>query len=145
MQDVLRSVVTNAGQLHYDRAKGTFRGWLFTATRNKIFNFFEKQRRQTRGSGDASAHHRLEEVPAREEDQDDWDREYEQRCFAWAADRIQSEFQDSTWQAFWLTAVDGLSAKVAGAQLKMSAGAVYVAKSRVIARLREEIDTLTNE
>ena len=49
MQDVLRSVVAAAGRLHYDPAKGTFRGWLYAVTRNKIFNFLDKKRRQPRG------------------------------------------------------------------------------------------------
>jgi RNA polymerase sigma-70 factor (ECF subfamily) len=53
MQDVLRSVAGAAGRLNYDPVKGTFRGWLFTVTRNKIFNFLEKQSRQARGSGDS--------------------------------------------------------------------------------------------
>jgi RNA polymerase sigma factor (sigma-70 family) len=145
MQDVLRSVASAAGRLNYDPAKGTFRGWLYSVTRNKIFNFLDKQRRQARGAGDSGTHRRLEELPAREEEKEDWDREYERRRFAWAADRVREEFQETTWQAFWLTAVDGKSAKDAGAKLKMSPGAVYVAKSRVVARLREEIETLSDE
>ena len=145
MQDVLRSVVTAAGRLDYDPAKGTFRGWLFSVTRNKIFNFLDKQRRQARGSGDSGAHRRLDELPAREDDQAEFDRDYERRRFAWAADRVRDEFHNSTWQAFWMTSVDGLSAKDAGSKLRMSPGAVYVAKSRVIARLREEIETLDDE
>jgi RNA polymerase sigma factor (sigma-70 family) len=142
MQEVLRSVVTAANRLNYDPAKGTFRGWLYAVTRNKIYNFLDKQRRQARGSGDSGAHQRLEELAAPEDEREEWDREYERRRFAWAADRIREEFQESTWRAFWLTAVDGVTAKVAGEQLHMSPGAVYVAKSRVVARLREEIESL---
>ena len=142
MQDVLRSVAGAAGRLNYDPGKGTFRGWLFTVTRNKVFNFLDKQRHQARGSGDSGAMHRLEEQAAPDGERDEFDREYERRRFAWAADRIKEEFHDSTWQAFWLTAVEGKSAKDAGDKLNLSAGAVYVAKSRVIARLREEIESL---
>ena len=145
MQDVLRSVVTTANRLNYDPAKGSFRGWLYTVTRNKIFNFLDKQRKQARGSGDSGAQQRLEQHAAPEDEREEWDRDYERRRFAWASERIRDEFQDSTWQAFWLTAVDGLNAKDAGAKLGLSPGAVYVAKSRVIARLREEIETLSNE
>jgi len=145
MQDVLRSVAGAAGRLNYDPARGTFRGWLFTVTRNKIYNLLDKQRRQTRGSGDSGAHRQLNDVPAPEDDQKDWDRDYERRRFAWAADRIRDEFQENTWQAFWLTAVDGQSAKDAGSKLKMTPGAIYVAKSRVIARLREEIEAMSED
>jgi RNA polymerase sigma factor (sigma-70 family) len=145
MQEVLRSFAGSVGRLEYDPRKGTFRGWLFKVTRNKVYNFLEAGRRHARGSGDSAAHQRLEEHPGVEPDEDDWDREYERKAFNWAAERVKDEFQDSTWRAFWLTAVDGQNAKEVGDQLGLSPGAVYVAKSRVLARLREEIAELNRE
>lgn len=142
MQDVLRSVSGAIGRLEYDRAKGTFRGWLFSITRNKVFNFLDASRRRPRGSGDSSTQQRLDELPDRSPDEDDWDREYERKVFSWASERIREEFQPSTWKAFWMTAVDGDSASEVSRELGMSPGAVYVAKSRVLARLREEINQL---
>src|SRR5258708_13374154 len=109
MQDVLRSVAGAAGRLNYDPKKGTFRGWLFTITRNKVFNFLDKQRHQARGSGDSGAMHRLEEQAAPEEDRDEFDRDYEKRRFLWAAERIKEEFHDATWQPFCMTAVQAKS------------------------------------
>ncbi len=144
MQDVLRSVSAAAEKLNYDPAKGTFRGWLYAVTRNKIFNFLDRQGRRAQGSGDSSAQRRLEQLPAPEDERNEWDSEYERRRFVWAADRIREEFQESTWRAFWLTAVDGKSAKDVGEQLNMTTGAIYVAKSRVIARLREEVEELSD-
>lgn len=143
MQEVLRSVANAVGRLEYDPRKGTFRGWLYSITRNKIFNFLEANRRRVRGSGDSQVQQRLQELPDRDLDDDEWDREYDRKVFAWAAERVRDEFQASTWQAFWLTAVDGRDAQDAGKQLGMSPGAVYVAKSRVLARLREEIRELS--
>jgi RNA polymerase sigma-70 factor (ECF subfamily) len=145
MQEVLRSVAAAVGRLDYDPRKGTFRGWLYSITRNKVYNFLEGRRRHPRGTGDSNAHQRLEEQPGREVDADDWDKEYERKAFAWAADRVKGEFQPSTWQAFWHTAVDGQSAKDVGHQLGLSPGAVYVAKSRVLARLKEEIRQLSDQ
>ena len=48
MQDVMRSVARNAGKLEYDPKRGTFRGWLYTITRNKIYNFLSAQRHRPR-------------------------------------------------------------------------------------------------
>ena len=48
-------------------------------------------------------------------------------------------------RSFVLTAVDGKAAREAGKALQMTAGAVYVAKSRVLARLRDEIQRLQEE
>src|SRR5580704_14367081 len=117
MQDVLRSVAAAAGRLNYDPAKGTFRGWLYSVTRNKIFNFLDNQRRHARGAGDSGSQRRLEELAAPAEEREEWDRDYERHRFAWAAERIREEFQESTWQAFWMTAVDGLSAKDTGSKV----------------------------
>jgi RNA polymerase sigma-70 factor (ECF subfamily) len=148
MQDVLRSVARHVGQWHYDRRKGTFRGWLYTITRNKIYNFLLAQRRRPRASGDESHHERLDSAPARDDtDSPDaaWEREY-QRQLSWQAmERVRHEFQPNTWQAFWLTAVEGKAAAEVGEQLKMSPGAVYVAKCRVLARLRDEVQRLMAE
>jgi RNA polymerase sigma-70 factor (ECF subfamily) len=146
MQEVFRSVAGAAGRLDYDPKRGSFRGWLYTITRNKIFTFLDTQRRQVRGSGDSGAQMLLEGQAGRDDGTGDlWDQEYERSAFAWAAERVRGEFHEATWQAFWLTAVDGQSARDAGRKLGLSPGAVYVAKSRVIARLREEIRELEEE
>ena len=141
MQDVLRSVARNAHRMEYDPKRGTFRGWLYTVTRNKIYNFLSSQKTRPRASGDSDAYERLQAAPAREEDgpDADWEREYQQRLTDRAMDLVKDEFQPATWQAFWGTAVEGKAAAEVGVALKMSPGAVYVAKSRVLARLREEV------
>ena len=146
MQDVLRSVAAAADRLEYDPKHGTFRGWLYTVTRNKLYNHLDGRRRHPRGSGDSGMQERLEEQAAPAEDgADEWDREYERRLSALAMERVRGEFQESTWRAFWLTAVEGKSAKEAGEAVSLSAGAVYVAKSRVLARLRLEVARMQEE
>ncbi|HEX5269744.1 MAG TPA: sigma-70 family RNA polymerase sigma factor [Gemmataceae bacterium] len=146
MQEVFRSVAGAAGRLDYDPKRGSFRGWLYTITRNKIYTFLDSQRRQVRGSGDSGAQDLLEGQAGRDDESGElWDREYERGAFAWAAERVRGEFHDSTWRAFWLTAVEGQGAREVGRQLGLSPGAVYVAKSRVISRLREEIRELEVE
>ena len=52
---------------------------------------------------------------------------------------MRSEFEERTWQAFWLTAVENRAAVEVALELRMSPGAVRVAKSRVLRRLREEL------
>jgi RNA polymerase sigma-70 factor (ECF subfamily) len=145
MQEVLRSVAGAAGRLDYDPRRGSFRSWLYTVTRNKLYNFLDSSRRRERGTGDSDAQQRLEEHAAADGDATEWDREYERQQFAWAADRVKAEFQEATWRAFWLTAVEGQPARDVGRTLGLSPGAVYVAKSRVLARLREEVRQLEDE
>ena len=71
--------------------------------------------------------------------------EYRRRLFRWAADEVQGEFAPSTWQAFWLTAVEGRPPADVAAELGLSVGAVYIARSRVLARLRQRIEQLGDE
>ena len=146
MQDVLRTVAGAAGRLDYDPARGSFRGWLYTVTRNKLYNFLASSQRRVRGSGDSDEQKRLNEQPSPDgEPTDLWDQEYERRMFGWAVEQVRGEFQEATWQAFWKTAVEGQAAKDAGTALGLSVGAVYVAKSRVLARLKEQIRQLEGE
>ena len=60
MQDVMRSVSDAIGRLDYDRSQGTFRGWLFTITRNKVFNFLAAHRIRPQGSGDTTTNQLLD-------------------------------------------------------------------------------------
>src|SRR5579859_6893496 len=105
VQDVFRSVAGAIGRWDYDPARGKFRGWLFTITRNKIFSFLEARKRRAIGSGDSGANERLEQEPDPSDNHSDvWDREYERQLFARAAEQARAEFSPSTWQAFWQTA-----------------------------------------
>ena len=136
-QDILSKVMNHADRFEYDTARGRFRGWLLTLTRNRLNDHFSGLKRQTRGSGDTGVRAILEQVPDQDEQDDEqWDTDYQHRLFHWVAEKIRDEFQDATWRAFWNTAVKGQAAKQVAENLSMSVGAVYIAKSRVLARLK---------
>lgn len=143
-QDVLRAVSGAFGGLKYDRTRGSFRGWLFTVARNKLRDFKLGQARRPQATGSSSVQEFLAEHPAPHEEHA-WDRDYEQRLFHWAADRVKADFQASTWRAFWQLTMEGQAARIVAAELRMSVGAVYIAKSRVLARLRAEIKHILDE
>lgn len=145
MQDVMRSVSSAIGRLDYDRSQGTFRGWLFTITRNKIFNFLSARRIRPQGSGDTTTNQLLDAQSDGSDSADVWELEYQRRLASLAMDRVKHEFQENTWRAFWLTAVDGVAAAEVARQVGISPGAVYVAKSRVLARLREEVESIQRQ
>jgi len=142
-QDVLKAVAGAVHRLDYDPRRGSFRGWLFTIVRNKLRNFIEAKGRQIQGSGGTAAIHLLEEQAAPEQDQ--WEADYQRQLFAWAVERIRPEFQEKTWQAFWMTAVEGKSGKEVAAKLAMTVAAVYLAKGRVLARLKVEIEQVRDD
>jgi RNA polymerase sigma-70 factor (ECF subfamily) len=145
MQDVLRSVSGAISRLEYDRRQGTFRGWLFTITRNKVLTFYTARKTRPQAAGDSGTSRKLDEVSATSEGADEWEHEYQRRLAQLAMERIKGEFQESTWQAFWLTAIEGASAADVAQRVKLSPGAIYVAKSRVLARLKAEVQTLQSQ
>jgi RNA polymerase sigma factor (sigma-70 family) len=145
-QDVLRAVAAAAGRFAYDPARGAFRSWLFTVTRTKLLDALRRRRPGDRGTGDTDVHKHLEAKEVEWADGIDegaegveWDQAFGQRLLDWAAEQIRNEFRPTTWRAFWLCAVEGCAPSEASASLGMSIGAVYAAKCRVLARLREEI------
>jgi len=93
--------------------------------------------------GGTDAQRRLAQVPgpAPAEDEPPAD-DGEHGLFGRALELIRGEFEERTWQAFWLTAVEGREAPAAAAELGMSPVAVRIARSRVLARLRAEADEL---
>jgi RNA polymerase sigma-70 factor (ECF subfamily) len=144
-QDVMRTVAQSIPRFEYDRHRGTFRGWLKTVTRSRIADHRRRETHREAGTGDSQVQSCLEQVPDREGQDELWDREYEQTLFEWAAERSRSEFQPATWSAFWKTSVQGEAAKAVAEELGMSIGAVYIARSRVVARLKGLIADVEGE
>jgi RNA polymerase sigma-70 factor (ECF subfamily) len=136
MQTVLRVVVTAIRRLDYDPRRGSFRGWLFTIVRSQLLNLRRRKHEFGQGSGDSSIQRRLEEEPAPDQEAAAWEAEYQQRLFAWAVEQVQPQVRPATWQAFWQTAVEGQPAREVAASLSLSVASVYLARSRVMARLK---------
>jgi RNA polymerase sigma-70 factor (ECF subfamily) len=143
-QDVLRAVVGAMPRFDYDFRRGSFRGWLFTVARNRLRKLFQARRRQPQGSGDPASDAVLQQQPAAE-DVARWEREYRERLFGWAAEKARENFRPATWQAFWRTAVGGEDARQVGVSLGMSVGAVYIARNRALARIRQLVQQLEEE
>ena len=57
----------------------------------------------------------------------------------WATEQIRSEFSEATWNVFWRTAIEGVPIAEVAKSTGRSAGAVYVARYQVIARLKEKV------
>jgi RNA polymerase sigma-70 factor (ECF subfamily) len=145
-QEVLRAVARAVERLDYDPRRGSFRGWLFTVVRNKLRNFLEARQRQVQGSGDTGVQEALNEQPTpADRPEAEWDRDYERRLFGWAAEQVKNTVQEKTWQAFWQTAVEGKSGQDVARALGMSVAAVYLAKSRAMARIKEHVRQLQVE
>ena len=145
-QEVFRAVASAIERWDPDPAKGRFRAWLFRIARNLLVNFLASERRHVRGSGSTSVQEMLEAQPATNTQAEaEFRAEFQRRAFRWAAEQVQNDFTASTWQAFWKTGVDNQPIAAVAKELDLSPGAVYIARSRVLARLRERIEQLTED
>jgi RNA polymerase sigma-70 factor (ECF subfamily) len=138
-QDVFGAVAGAIQRLQYDPRLGTFRGWLFTFVRRRLARHRAARGNRFRGSGNTHVQRLLEQCPAPEAMEAQWEAEWRTRLFAWACEQARRDVTDSTWQAFWRTAVDGHPCKQVAADLGLSVAAVYLARSRIVARLKELI------
>src|SRR5262245_33844341 len=144
-QEVLRCLARSAPGFRYDPAKGSFRGWLYAVTRNALRKMAARKARQAAGTGDTEVRQVLEQQPDLGADEEHWERAYQWNLFQWAAGRVRAEFRAATWQAFWQTAVLGEDIDRVARALGISTGAVYIARSRVTARIREEVRAVEGE
>jgi RNA polymerase sigma factor (sigma-70 family) len=143
-QEVMRVAMQAMPEFEYDAQRGKFRGWLLQTTRHRLYKFFARERRAPQPASETTIERFFDQEPGTDE-RARWEEEYRQRLFDWAAEKARPEFQPATWQAFWLTAVKLVSVKEVAGQVGISVGAVYIARSRVVARLRELIETTTDE
>ena len=143
-QDTMLRVAKAIRSFEYDPARGKFRSWLFRVTYSSLARHFEKKNRQPDSLGHSAMQRLLDKTPS-EEAETDWDLNYRRQMFQWASAKVKPEFEEKTWNAFWRTAVESEPGASVGEVLGMSPGAVYVAKSRVIARLRERVASVTGD
>ncbi len=139
-QQVLTAVARDVAGWKADGRTASFRRWLFRIARNRMLKSLAQTRSRVKAAGGTDAQIRLENHPeSRVSSTGDFEIEYRRQLLVSAAEEIRGEFHESTWQAFWRTCVDGQPAADVAAQLGTSTGNVYVARSRIIARLREKV------
>ncbi len=145
-QEVFRAVAGGIGRFRRDRPADTFRGWLWTITRSKIADFRRRQQGQPQASGGSTAQLRLAELPAAEAAElPQSEPEPRGSLYRRGLRLIQDEFTERTWKAFWRVAVDGCRPAEVANEMGLSVNSVYLAKSRVLRRLREELGDLLDE
>lgn len=133
VQDVLVVLVRKLPEFRYDRRR-SFRSWMFTVLKNKW-----QDRRPT---NESFALLETDEPEAPAEADSIEEREYRQYVLNRALQLMKAQFAPSTWQACWETVVKGRPAADVASELGITTNAVYLAKARVLAKLRQELDGL---
>ena len=144
-QEVFQATARAIEGWHRRTDRGSFRAWLFQIARNIMINALRHRQRHPAGVGGSGLKRLLDQQPADDEESRLLALEYERHLFQWAAEEVKKEFRSNTWHAFWQTAVEGRRACEVAHDHDMSVGAVYIARSRVMARLREKIQEVEGE
>ncbi len=140
VQNVMLAVARAVGRWRPDSNRGKFRTWLFRIARNQLVDVLRKLRKQTNARGGTTMIGMLEQYSTGEgRVENDLLMSHRRELFRWAADRVRPDVALSTWEAFWLTSVDDRPVAEVAGTLGLSIGAVYIARSRVLARLRSVV------
>jgi RNA polymerase sigma-70 factor (ECF subfamily) len=139
VQDVLAVVVRKLPQFHREPRTGAFRRWLRSITVNCLRDFWRSKRSRPVATGDSNLQQMLDQMEDPDSDLSrQWDQEHDRYVTRGLLELIKPKFEASTWQAFQRVALDGVAPDQAAAELGMTVNAIFIAKSRVLSRLREE-------
>ncbi len=144
VQETLIAVANSIPSYTKKPHSGAFRAWLAAITRNKLCDHLAARNRQVRGSGDSDVHRWLQQQACGSSSESVWDWQQKRQIFEWAAAKVRHQVNESTWAAFYQTSVEGESVASVAKKLGMREGMVYVARSRVMARLRKAAQSWTS-
>lgn len=139
VQEVFLSVSLSLNQWLLREDRGKFLAWLIRIARNEAIDRMRQRAKRFLGQGGSVAEQLLTQLPDPSDYSDSLDLEYQRTLFRWAAMRVKQEVTEQVWQAFWMTSIEAVPIHQAAETLKTSVGNIYVARSRVIARIKDHI------
>ena len=137
-QQLLMAIAKSVDHWSDDGQPASFRRWLGRVARNVSIKFMMRERRQIAGRGGSEFLEQLDRVPDLDVDEARL-RQYDHELIVWTAKQVQQEFRESSWKAFWATQVEGRCVAEVAAELGVSAGSIYMSRSRILNRIRERI------
>lgn len=135
VQEVMLAVHRAVAEWRPSHRPGSFRAWLAEATRRLTFQVIRQRTRLAPGG--AVEPQDLGSIAAHAEDSEEL--EHQRWLFFCAAAEVESEVHETTWRAFWKTAVENRPVAEVAAELGLTVGNLYSAKCRVLARIRARI------
>lgn len=138
-QEVLAIVVSELPKFKHNGQKGAFRAWLRTITANRLRTYWRGNKRSTSTDWQSFAD-QLEDTSS--ELAQEWDRQHDSFLLRKLLEQMEEEFEPKTVKAFRRVALDGVKAEQVSDETGMSVVAIYIAKSRVLRRLREVAEVL---
>jgi RNA polymerase sigma-70 factor (ECF subfamily) len=142
-QEVLLSVVKHLPGFQHSGHRGAFRSWLRTIVCSRTADYWRAQDAGTQAQGGSGATAALQQIADPDSELNrQWDEEHDRYVLHRLLDLVAEEFEPVTLQSFRRLALDGVSGAEVARELGLSVAAVYMAKSRVLARIRQEAEGL---
>jgi RNA polymerase sigma-70 factor (ECF subfamily) len=140
-QEVLATVAREMPHFRYDPSRGSFRSWLRAIMSNRLKHFWRTRADDRVITGNEQFHVILAELedPAGAATRR-WEQEHDSSVIPRVLMILKTDFDPTTWQAFWRLVVDELPPAQVAQEMNMSRASVYAAKSRVLRRLRQELN-----
>jgi len=143
VQDVMAVVVREMPQFEHHQRAGAFRRWLRTILVNRLRGFWRARENRPQAGGDSDLGQMLDQLEDPQSGLSQlWDKEHDRHVMARLLEQIEAEVRPPTWQAFRRVVLDGKDEETVATELGISVNAVFIAKSRVLARLRREAQDL---
>ena len=139
-QKVFARISAAIGSFEYDRQRGRFRDWLGSIVRHEVVRHWKKEGRQAHAAGDDALAH-----VAGDSIDPDWSAEYHSHVLATALARCQPHFEAETWRAFQQVWIDHCPPLQVSQEMNQPIDWIYVAKSRVLKRLWQEVQELAED
>lgn len=140
VQEVMLAISRSVAGWVPDRDRGRFRDWLYRIARNLMTNFLTRRKYQNWGTGDSRVAELIQQQPDPAcEEATLYDLEFRRELFHQVAEQVKSEVTEKTWDAFRLSCIEEIPIRDVAERLGMSVGSIYIARSRVIFRLREKV------
>ncbi len=136
-QQILIAIGRSVENWSSDDRPASFRRWLATVSRHVVIKFLTRERKQAAGPGGTAWIEQLRELPSRTAASDD--AQYQHELIVWAAEQVRHEFLETSWAAFWATAIEGQNVGEVADQLRLTPGSIYMSRSRIMARIRSKI------
>jgi RNA polymerase sigma-70 factor (ECF subfamily) len=135
VQEVMLTIFRKRDVFRYDPNLGRFRDWLRTVVGNAVAEYRRAPAQRIRGHG--GLEEPLPELPADDPADQHWDKAFEESLLAALLEVVRREVTPETYQAFELTTLEELSGSQVARLTGLSRNAVYLARRRVLHRLRE--------
>jgi RNA polymerase sigma-70 factor (ECF subfamily) len=145
VQEVMLAVHRAMADWEPSNRAGSFRAWLAEAARRITLQVVRQRGKADCGTGGSSVRAVLESIQAADDGAADEESENRRWLFFCAAAEVEGQVHESTWHAFWRTAVENESVESVARELGFSVGNVYSARCRVMARIRRRIDELSRD